>query len=163
MERDRNPFRERGRIIGPWNIRSCNIKAAALSAAISESMERIPYPKSMPMVSIKTTVGSQPAKNKQDMLTSDIELTMLQAVAVDHHCTKRVTQDAMKGMCNSIDKLLQLQEAKFFPSNFSNQEKGHQGKCSSGTLCLRRSIITPRQNKWKSIKVHRKMRILYEI
>lgn len=81
------------------------------------------------MVSIKTTRSSQLVEDNQDIVTSEKEFTMLQTSSFDHHHTNKETQDVMKGMCNSIDMLVWLLEAKFMRQTLA-VEKGHQEKRS---------------------------------
>lgn len=72
---------------------------------------------------------------------------MLQTLVVDHHKTNRETQDAIKVMGNSIDKLVQLLVAKFFPYDASSQE-------GTPWKVLRRQLVVKREyNHFKSKSV----------
>lgn len=62
-------------------------------------------------------------EENQDIVTSKKEFTMVQTLAVNHHRTNTETQDAVRGMLNSIDRLFQLLEAKVF-SSYSNNKEG---------------------------------------
>lgn len=50
-------------------------------------------------------------EENQDMLTIEREFSKLQTLAIDHHNTNKDTQDAIRGMCNSINSLIQQLEA----------------------------------------------------
>lgn len=71
---------------------------------------------------------------------------MLQTLAVDHHRANRDTQDAMRGMRNSIDRVGQLLKDKFLSPD-SNSQEGMPRKTLRGNLLSRENIITPKLNK----------------